>query len=200
MSILKELDETTRQTSSEVAKIITNVSIGSYQHFLQMMYFYTLKSFDRLDHAAKLAKDEKLSKFFSHLALEEKSHYTLAKLDLRAFGKDIDNSLDTSVVDKFNRDWMKVGADSLEKILGILYVLENVANYNKTEAMQSLGKLNIQKDQARFILVHLEADEEHGSLVNEYCSKASDDKKGIIVDGAKLASKFWLDLHRVVFK
>lgn len=198
MSVLTDLENITKQTSKEVTTIIQGVTLDSYQHFLQMMYFYTLKSFDRLEHAAAIVSDEKLKAFFKHLALEEKSHYTLARADLKAFGKEIDTSANTSVVDKFNTDWMKANAP--ETILGILFVLENVANYNKDDAMKALGGLKIQKDQARFILVHLEADEDHGSLVTDYCKQVKPDRKELVLDGARLASKFWLDLHRAVFK
>jgi hypothetical protein len=160
-----------------------------------MMYHYTLRSGDRLRLAAERATHPELKAFFAELAREEQEHYRLAQADLAAFGRTPSSGAPPEV-STFHAFWEGIPAERQLAFLGALIVLEGVASHLQREAQQALGRLGLQRAQARFLWVHLDADVEHGARARELCERIAGGAPEPLFQGARTAADFWVALHR----
>lgn len=170
---------------------LPEATLESYTAFLNTMYHYTLHSEDRLREAAALATTPALKAFFLELAVEEAPHYKLALADLKAFGKEPSAQAPPEVA-AFREFWGSAREETHH--LGALFALESVADHIANDARQALGRLGLTKLQARFVLVHLHADEEHGGLCLKHCKEAQE--TDLLLQSAKKAAQCWIDMHQ----
>ncbi len=183
------------QMAQEVAQWLPVATVASYQDFLNMMYHYTLGSEDRLRGAAKLTPDEGLRAFYLELADEEAFHFELARQDLAAFGRQPRDETPAEVA-RFEAFWQSIGSEDHAAHLGALYALESVASHLAQKAVAELGRLKLGPKEARFVLVHLEADEEHGSMCQAHCQRVGAVDPESLLRGARSAAGFWVEMHR----
>jgi len=194
-SIQEPLEALTVGMARQVAAWMPAVTPERYVAFLDMMYHYTRRSGDRLRLAAERATQPELKVFFAELAADEQSHYLLAKADLAAFGRE--PSADTPPeVAAFHAFWEDIAPERQLAFLGALRVLEGVAGHLGGETHQSLGRLGLGRTQARFLLVHLSVDMEHGARARALCETLGAGDPEPLLDGARRAADFWVAIHR----
>jgi hypothetical protein len=193
--MMDALEEVTAVMARHVQSWLPDVTPERYVAFLDMMYHYTLKSGERLRLAAARATHPELKAFFTELAREEQEHYRLASADLAAFGR-TPSSGAPQEVSSFHAFWEAIPAERQLAFLGALIVLEGVAHHLQSEAHRALGRLGLQRGQARFLLIHLDADLEHGARARELCERIAGGEPEPLFEGARKAADFWVALHR----
>jgi hypothetical protein len=153
------------------------------------MVHYTRGSGPRLRWAASRATTPSHASFFAELAREESGHHHLAESDLAALGE-APLPLPPALVADFDAFWR--AGDELTW-LGALFSLESVARHLGADARANLGRLGLRRDQARFVLVHLDADLEHGESTANLLRAILGDA---VHAAATRAAAFWVELHR----
>jgi hypothetical protein len=131
-----------------------------------------------------------LRQFFTEMAADEQGHYRLAEADLAAFGLDASGPVPRAVGD-FAAYWNANTPERYFEFLGATYVLENLAGYLRDQTVAALEAIGLALPQARFILTHLEADEDHGRRVAVFCKHYLPKQGEAILDGARAAARFW---------
>lgn len=164
-----------------------------YARYLLAMASYTRSSGERLDHAAAHTTDPELAAFFARMAREERGHFRLAEADLEALGVR-PSAFDASDVERFHAAWM--ASTRPAHWLGALRVLEGVGHHLQTDAPKALGRLGLSAETTRFVRVHLDVDEEHGTSTAAWCEKETD--AGTMTAAALDAAAFWVRLHSVL--
>lgn len=192
---MKELKAIPAWMASEVRPLLPGIQLEDYILFLDMMFHYTQKSGLRLRHAAETATLPELKSFLSELAAEEQEHYRLAEADLGAFGRRPSQQIPREVED-FHAFWTGVDAPGQLGYLGALVALEGVGQYLDIDVKRALGGLGLDKTRARFILVHLEVDPDHGARADALAEKLGAQNPEALLDGALKAGQFWVAIHQ----
>lgn len=195
VSMREQLEALTVGMARQVSGWLPAVTPERYVAFLDMMYHYTLRSGDRLRLAAERATLPELKAFFAELAADEQSHYQLAKADLAAFGRTPSDATPREV-SAFHAFWEGIPAERQLSFLGALYVLEGVARHLGGDTRQGLGRLGLDRTRARFLLVHLDVDVEHGARAQALCESLGAHGPEPLLDGARQAADFWVAIHR----
>ena len=188
--LMAALEQVPVTMAERVRPALARVTREGYVRFLEAMYHYTRRSGERLRFAAERSPEGELKEFFSRLAREEAGHYRLAGADLAASGLAPGEEAPASVR-RFDDFWRN-GADP-GVWLGALYALERVGGYLKEDAVQGIARLGLQRDQVRFVMVHLEADVEHGEASERLCRAWPDGER--MLEAARYAGDFWVGLH-----
>ena len=191
-----ELERLPAAMADAVKPHLGATSLAGYQRYLSAMVHYTRGSGERLRHAAARAEATDLAAFFERLAREEAGHYRLAEADLAAFGLATEGDTPAEVA-AFHRFWME--SDDPATWLGALYVLESVGGHLGEEAAKNLARLGLGRDQVRFVMVHLEADVEHGASTAEHARRCLERDSARLLDAARYAAAFWVGLHERAF-
>jgi hypothetical protein len=194
-SMLDSLDALTVGMAHQVEEWLPAVTAERYVAFLDMMYHYTSRSGDRLRLAALRATLPELKDFFSELARDEQEHYRLAKADLAAFGRSPSEHPPREVTD-FHAFWEGIEPGQQLAFLGGLFVLEGVARHLQGGTRRALGRLGLERGRARFLLVHLDVDLEHGARARTLCEQLASSHPEVLLEGARRAADFWLAIHR----
>jgi hypothetical protein len=189
-----DLSKHPKRMAAAVTPWLKEITILRYVRFLDLMYHYTLKSGERLAWAAQQASCPKVKKFFSQLAREESSHYKLAVSDLKSL-RQLPSVTEPAEVRAFHEFWKSITPNSQCLFLGSMYSLENVGGYLGAPAKSAIGKLGLTPEQARFVLVHLEADIGHGQGLEDLCLKEGIRDSGSLLEGATRGADFWIALH-----
>ncbi|MEJ7730863.1 MAG: iron-containing redox enzyme family protein [Polyangiaceae bacterium] len=79
--------------------------------------------------------------------------------------------------------------------LGALSALEGVAEHIAGDARQALGKLGLEPRQARFVLVHLQADAAHGAQFLALSRRHAARDPGAMLAAANAAADRWIEMH-----
>lgn len=187
-----ELERIPASMADAVKPHLAATTIEGYQRFLSAMVHYTRGSGERLRHAAARAKEPDLAAFFDRLAREEAGHYKLAEADLAGFGLATRGDTPDDVI-AFHRFWME--SDDPATWLGALYALESVGGHLGADAAKNLARLGLGRDQVRFVMVHLEADTEHGAATAEHARRLLDAGGERLLASARTAAAFWVGLH-----
>ncbi len=174
---------------------LPRATLETYQQFLNMMYHYTLGSEARLRTAATLTDDAQLRAFYLELAEDEAPHFTLAERDLAFFAQK-PSTATPAEVERFQNFWATVEPQTSAAHLGALFALESVASHAASAAVQGLGRLGLGPHNASFVLVHLEADEEHGGLCREHSLRVGNADPTHLLAGAREAADAWVEMHR----
>lgn len=194
-SMMDALEELTLGMARQVQRWLPAVTPERYVAFLDMMYHYTARSGDRLRLAAERATHPELKAFLTELALDEQEHYRLAQADLSAFGR-TPSAASPREVAEFHTFWEGIGPERQLGFLGALIVLEGVARHLQDETRRALGRLGLERRQARFLLVHLDADLEHGARARALCEQLGRTHPEFVLEGAQRAADFWVAIHR----
>lgn len=184
------LDAIPAAMADAVRPALAAATLDGYKRFLSAMAHYTRLSGPRLRHAAERTPPGAARDLFAALAKEEHGHHLLAEADLATFGERPDPREPASVK-AFHDGWMR--AEDPARWLGALYALERVGSHLQRDAAQNLGRLGLRRDQARFVLVHLDVDVEHGARSAEACATWLD--QAAVLDAAREAARFWVGLH-----
>jgi hypothetical protein len=190
-----ELEAIPAQMAEQVAGLLGDTTLEGYKVFLDTMYHYTRQSETRLWAAAAAAQDEALRAFLEELAHDEAHHYKLALADLAAFGLKPSEQAPDSVV-AFEAMWAALPPEGAAAYVGALVSLESVGDHIGPAAMAGLGRLGLGKPQARFVMVHLEADVEHGGLCRAHALRIGADAPDLLLQGARSAAQAWVAMHR----
>ena len=164
-----------------------------------MMYHYTHRSEDNLLSAANNSHTEELKEYFSHMAKEERGHYILAREDLKEFGDNVSNET-PEVVIKINKFWDTLSSKHVNGYLGLVYVFENVVPHMGDKIIKFVEKLELTKKQARFLIVHGEADLDHGDEAKEFALKYIGEAPDVMIEAAEQACELLINLMREAFK
>jgi hypothetical protein len=187
-----ELEGLLARMAEAVKPHLAATTLAGYQRFLSAMVHYTRGSGERLRHAADRTTEPELKSFFDRLAREEAGHYRLAEADLAAFGLAVSGETPSDVI-AFHGSWM--GSEDPATWLGALYVLESVGGHLAADATRNLGRLGLGRDQVRFVMVHLEADAEHGASTAEHARRLFESRGDAMLASARAAAAFWVGLH-----
>jgi hypothetical protein len=190
-----QLDDLPAIMARTVAGWLPAVDADRYIAFLDVMVHYTRRSGDRLRHAAAVATTPRLQSFFAALAADEQDHWRLAQADLAAFGRSPSADPPAEVV-AFERFWSGVAPADELAFLGALFVLERVGGHLQADVRAALGRLGLGKQQARFVLVHLEVDADHGARADELVQELGPRGPDALLRGAREAMAHWLAMHR----
>jgi heme oxygenase len=193
-----ELERLPVAMADAVKPHLTATTREGYRRFLAAMIDYTRGSGERLRHAAARAPSPALATFFDRLAREEAGHYRLAEADLAALDPSSSHASSGGMpaeVAAFHRFWME--SEDPATWLGALYVLESVGGHLGEAAAKNLARLGLGRDQVRFVMVHLEADTEHGASTAEHARRCLDEDGagGRMIEAARYAAAFWIGLH-----
>ena len=187
-----ELERIPASMAEAVKPHLAATTLAGYQRFLSAMVHYTRGSGERLRHAAARAKEPELQAFFDRLAREEAGHYRLAESDLAAFGLAVVGETPDEVT-AFHRAWME--SEDPATWLGALYALESVGGHLGDDAAKNLARLGLGRDHVRFVMVHLEADTEHGAATAEHVRRHVHAGGERMIASARAAATFWIGLH-----
>lgn len=176
-------------TADVVRPWLGDVTAEQYRVFLRTMYHYTKNSGDRLRMAASRCSDEAGKTFFKRMAKEENGHYQLAAADLKALNDTAQLGEAAQAIKDFEAFWD--GINDTATYLGALYVLEGVGEHLGEAAVTALTRLQLQKTQARFVLVHLQDDIAHAAATNELCERFFETEGARVLAGAEQASYHW---------
>jgi len=185
------------EMAQAIAPLYENADLDRYARFLNAMYHYTIRSEAQLRSAASMTDDPPLRALFLEMADEERGHYKLAEMDLKAIGRSVDLTMPPSV-HAMHEFWESVDRDQVAVLLGALYSFENVAGHAGSVAMEALTAMGLDKSQTRFVGVHVLADEHHGKMVDDLCRKYLDAHAGEILSGAQQAADHWVAMHLAV--
>lgn len=191
---MEELTTIPLHMADRVRALLPEVTLAGYQRFLDHMVHYTRGSEARLLHAAEHAPAA-LQPYFRELAADERSHYKLAEADLEAFGLATTTG-PLPAVEAFDRAWRTFAAPGW---LGALYALESVAQHIAADAGKHLARLQLGKEHARFIFVHLQADVEHGHDAADRVGALAPEERAAALAAARIAGEFWIELHADAF-
>jgi hypothetical protein len=189
-----ELEQIPAAMADAVKPHLAATTLEGYQRYLSAMVHYTRGSGERLRHAKARATDPDLAAFFDRMAREEAGHYRLAEADLAAFGLTTAGDTPDDVV-AFHRAWMENESDDPATWLGALYPLESVGGHLGADAAKNLARLGLGRDQVRFVMVHLEADTEHGAATAEHARRYLEASGERLLASARSAAAFWIGLH-----
>jgi hypothetical protein len=178
-----------------VAGWLPAVNEARYVTYLDVMVHYTRASGDRLRHAASIARNPALRCFFGDLAADEENHWRLAAADLAAFGRTPSIPVPPEVI-AFDRFWRAIPGEEELTLLGALHVLESVGGHIQADARVALGRLGVTRQQARFVSVHLEIDEDHSARAEALCRELGGRDPVALRRGASEAAAHWLAIHR----
>jgi hypothetical protein len=194
-TVLEALDAIPISMAAAVGELLPEVSEAGYLRFLDMMFHYTKDSGDRLIEASAIATDPELASFYAELAREEKQHYRLAEADLASFGQE-PSSEPPREVGEFRAFWAAPTHEREFVLLGALFVLECVASHLGDRVRPALQRLNLGPSNARFVLVHLQADEEHGASCRAHALRVASVAPDSLLAGARAAAPLWIAMHR----
>jgi len=187
----EQLESYARKASDAVIKGLEKTDLDGYKRFLNMMYHYTLKSGDKLKAISDNSPNQELRDYFHHMYLEERNHYMLAKQDLKGFGltPNAETPQEVKDMDKF---WTSLEGGHVNGFLGALYVYENIADKVSDHVKAMLQRLNIEKDQRRWLSIHVEVDLAHGAEVKEILEKYINENPEAALASAKIACDRWI--------
>jgi hypothetical protein len=192
---LIELDALPARMAAEVAAWLPAATLAGYRAFLDTMFHYTRDSAARLRAAAAAADDAPLREFLSGLAADEAQHYRLAEADLRALGG-CPSAEPPASVQAFAAAWAALPPAHAAAWTGALVALEGVAAHLGAAALPALSRLGLGKGQARFVLLHLEADATHGALCRGHALRLGEQHPELLRQGARAAAAAWVGMHR----
>jgi hypothetical protein len=192
---LQTLDSYPIHMAREVAALLPSATLDGYKRFLNMMFHYTLQSQSRLHHASLAATDPIISTFLQELAHDEAHHYKLALADLAQFNLKPTSDTPAEVL-AFEKTWADLPTEDAAAHLGALVSLEGVGDHIGPDAVAFLKRLGLGKPHARFILVHLEADVEHGGLARAHAEHVGAQHSALVLRGAHDAAQAWISMHR----
>jgi len=192
---LERLDQIPAEMAASLKQMLPTVQVPGYLRFLDMMFHYTRDSGARLAEAANVAEDPQLAVFFAELAQEETDHYRLAEADLATFDQTPSAAAPAQVV-AFQAQWDRPVAQRDVALLGMLFALESVASHLGESVRPALGRLGLTAANARFVLVHLHADEGHGASCRAHAMRLGQSAAEPLLAGAEAAAPLWVAMHR----
>jgi hypothetical protein len=192
---IEAIDEIPASMARALAELLPRVELPGYLRFLDTMVHYTRDSGARLREAAALARDPALASFYGELAREEANHWRLAEADLASFGRSPSSEPPPSV-QAFRAFWAAPVPERELVLLGALFALEGVAAHLGDEVRPALQRLGLHPGNARFVLVHLQADEAHGAGCRAHVQRLAEHGSSSLLSGAKGAAARWIEMHR----
>ena len=185
-----------QKAANVVGPLLKKCDLPTYQHFLYMMYHYTMDSERKLHYAASKSDNKELRDYFEHMAKEERGHYIIAQKDYEEFGLTIDDKSTPKSVADFDKFWYTLGNQDCNEFIGALFVFESVADLVGAEIVGLIQRLKLTKRQSRWLTVHAEADHDHGDEAKEMCLKYGPNNPDALVAAAGKATEMWCEVFR----
>jgi Iron-containing redox enzyme len=192
---IQDLDAIPPNMAHALVEILPRVELPGYLRFLDTMFHYTRDSGARLVEAGEQASDPALASFYGELARDEAHHYRLAEADLASFGRTPSAEPPPPVRD-FQAFWAAPVREREQVRLGALFVLEGVAAHLGEPVRLALQRLGLGPSSARFVLVHLQADAEHGAACRAHALRLAAMAPEPLLAGARAAAPLWIAMHR----
>jgi len=189
MSILPNFPE---KAAECVKRYLEVMDLDQYKYFLYAMYHYTLDSEAKLIHASEKCADAGLKAYFKEMAREERGHYLLAQRDIEEFGINVVGTEDPEAIKDFRDYWYSLGQSNDNEFVGAMYVFESIASLCVEEVKSMIQRLGLTKKQARWLLVHLEADEDHGTEAWKMCLGYASNNPEAILCAAQDGAERWI--------
>lgn len=189
--VWQQLDSYAKKAAEAVRPGLQKSDIEGYKRFLDMMYHYTLRSGDKLKAIADNSPNEELHDYFNHMYLEERNHYMLAQQDLKGFGL-IPSAKTPQEIHDMDKFWDSLNGGHINGYLGALYVFENIADKVGDDVKNLLTRLDVQKNQRRWLSIHVEVDLDHGAEVKEVLQKYLSQNPSAALEAAEEACERWI--------
>lgn len=170
-----------------------------YLWFLNAMYHYTRDSGAKTLRAAEISPEADLKAYFEHMHREEVGHHLLAEADLRALGYEVDANVPIEV-QALERYWSSIPADRHLAFVGAVAIFENIAPKVGAEVAAMIRRLQLTKQQCRWLMVHAEADRDHGAEALAIARRYMAVDPATIIAGAKEACALWIEIFRAAFR
>jgi len=169
-----------------------------YCNFLNTMFHYTRGSGDKALKAARDCPTPELRAFFEHMNREERGHYLLAQADLSALGYAPAEATPAAVA-AFDRYWASITPAEYAAYVGALVVFENIAGHVAADVAALVKRLDLKRTQARWLNVHVEADETHGKEALEMGEQYLATQPDAVLAGAEKACDLWIGIFASAF-
>jgi hypothetical protein len=197
-SAMEQIEAYSKKAADGIRPYLISADLEAYKRFLNQMYHYTLTSGVKLKTLAKTSPTQDLRDYFNHMYLEERNHYMLAQQDLKGFGLTPTKETPQTVQD-FNNFWESLADKNIAAYLAALYIFENVAEQAGSEVKEMLQRLSIEKNQRRWLSIHVEVDISHGAEIKEVLEKYLANDFDAAVDAAREASDRWIAVSATPF-
>ena len=188
------LEELPRLMAEAIAPLYEAPSLARYLRYLDVMYHYTRNAEPELRYAAAIGPTPEVTQLFEELAAEEADHYRLAAHDARSLDHRIDERVPASVA-AYRAYWNGTPAEEAYRLLGAMYVLENVAGWAGTRALASLAALDLRPPNCTFVAVHVREDGDHGRRLQAACREVPEEHRSTVLEGAREGARLWVDMH-----
>jgi len=195
---MEQLEFYSARAAEGIRQHLIDADIEGYKRFLDQMYHYTLTSGEKLKSMAETAPNKELHDYFDHMYLEERNHYMLAQQDLKGFGLTPSKETPKDVKD-FNDFWASLKGKHVNSYLGALFVFENVAEHVGDQVKEMLKRLNVEKNQRRWLSIHVEVDISHGAEIKEVLERYLAENPQAALDAAKEACARWIAVSATPF-
>jgi hypothetical protein len=190
LDALAPLQAIVGQMATEAAPLFEHPTLARYRAVLSACYFYTRRSGEQLSRAALSAPTAQLRSFFETMAREEGWHFHLAERDISGVQAQVLPSPPAAVI-SFAEYWDSIPPERFFEYLGATFVLENLAGQVATRVRAALDQLGLEPHQTRFLLTHLEADDDHGRQIADLCRAFFPQHRDDILAGARAAARYW---------
>lgn len=185
-NVISALDEQVGAMSEDIRAALASTTLGQYVNWVDMVYHLTYGAGPRLGHAASTATLEDLRVMLAEMEKDERNHYRLAEMDLKAFERR-PSAQAPEEVGRWERYWYGIREDTQAAYLGALYVFETLAPRVAADVDAFMKRLGIQPTQSRFLREHVEADVQHTARCHDMCVKYSDAHGATIVEAGRAA-------------
>ena len=194
-AMLERLRAQAREAAEIIRPHVARMDLEDYCCFLNTMYHYTRHTGAKARTASSNSPPGALREFFEHMQREEQGHYRLAEADLNALGYAVHPDK-PAAVEAFDRYWASIPATQPEAYLGALVVFENIARHLGPDIAQLLARLALPSTQTRWLRVHAQADELHGTQALELAQRYVRQAAQPLLEGAERARQLWTDIFR----
>ncbi len=192
---IEKLDNYCKIAADSIREPLSKGDVEWYKKFIDLMYHYTVKSGDKLKSVSDNSPNQELRDYFDHMFLEERNDYMLAKQDLKAYGL-VPSAESPQVIKNIDKLWEMVSQKHINFYLGMVYVLENIADKVADEVRGLVKRLELTKSNARWLLIHAEADIEHGAQIKDMLEKYLSQNVEAAIEGAKEACDKWVAIAK----
>ena len=188
--VLIDVERSAKAAADAASYFLKNAGLEAYKRFLNEMYHYTRFSGEKLKIAYGMIEEPEIKALFKEFFDDEELHYRLAAKDLEAFGLK-PTEAQSENVDAIDQLWMSMLGKPNEGYLAIMFVFENIAKHVQKNVDAFVKRLGLTETNARWLIVHAEADIEHGQMIHDILVKHAHKNPSVVITAARKASALW---------
>lgn len=156
----QKLEDIARRGAEEIAFALREATKTNYINFVSMLYHYSVPGEPQLNKAALASPTEEMKEFYATLAKEEANHDIVAIKDLKSMGYKV--GTESELVENYHKHWDNFTVDKTFEYLGMNVVIENSIHYLSQAVADMLERLELGKQECRWIRIHCDVDQIHG--------------------------------------